>query len=488
MALKQRLLQRQVQKMIMSAKMQQSMHMLQLPILELNQLIAEEMATNPLLEESATSQDTDDRSDETRLTDAASPAEGQSAEADSVNVESPLILDEQHVELNLDWLDNDNIWASDFFDKSRISQAVEKHNFQQTLITTSSTLQDELTQQFRLINDDPDNWVIAEQIIGNIDENGYLATPIAEIAQSLNCRSERVEHVLKQVQCLEPAGVGARNLKECLLIQLKSQNQKNSYEEMIVENFLNELATKKYIKISKALKIPLPQVKNCAKKISQLDPKPGRNFSTEALRIIPDVILEKTSDNYEITINSKTQPKLSISKVYKKLLKDKSCTKETIKFIKEKLQSAQNLISGLNQREQTLERVARCIIEYQKDFIKKGIFNIKPLILKQIAEKLDLHPSTISRTVSNKYIQTPYGTIPLKKFFSQAIASEGGDLSNQKIKVTIDELIKTEAPNNPLSDQQIVKILVGKGIHISRRTVTKYRNALKVPPAYLRRR
>jgi RNA polymerase sigma-54 factor len=174
--------------------------------------------------------------------------------------------------------------------------------------------------------------------------------------------------------------------------------------------------------------------------------------------------------------------------MYKKLLKDKTCAEEALAFIREKIKSAQNLISGLSQRQQTLEQVTRCIIEYQKDFIEKGIFNLRPLTLKDVAEQLQVHPSTISRTVANKFVQTPFGTFALKKFFSQSISTEGGLLSNQKVKATIDELIKTESSENRLSDQEIVALLTEKGMPISRRTVTKYRNALKIPAAHLRRK
>jgi len=462
MALKQRLIQKQLQKMIMSMKMQQSMHILQLPIVELNQLIAQEIATNPVLE--------------------------TEIDKSTQSPDSPQIRDVKDMDFEREWVNNDNVWFSEFFDKSQVARSIEKHNFQETLITKPSTLLEELMQQFRLMNDSKQDQLIAEQIIGNIAENGFLVTSPEEIAQTLEIDVDQVEAVLKIIQSLEPAGVGARDLKECLILQLNRQGKENSKEAQIVAGFLPELASKKYAKISRELKIPLALIKKYAKKISQLDPKPCRNFATESLRIVPDVILEKTPEGYEITINSKNLPRLSISQLYKKMLKDKSCPEETLKFIKEKFKNAQNLISGLTQRQITLQRVTRCVIDYQIDFIDKGITTLKPLTLKEVAEKLEVHPSTISRTVANKYIQTPYGTFALKKFFSQAIASADGDLSNQKIKATIDEMIKKEPENSPYSDQEIVKLLKEKGMSISRRTVTKYRNALKIPPAHLRRK
>lgn len=470
MPLHQKMFQKQVQKMIMSAKMQQSMHILQLNLVEIDQLIAEEMAVNPVLEDTSLQTDT--------IKDATEPQ----------SEDGPKIREQENISLEPDWLDNDNVWFSDFFDRGKISDSIEKHNFQETMITNSSTLQDELMRQFRIMSEHDEDQLIAEQIIGNIAENGYLMTSVEEISQTNNFALDKVNRVLEIIQSLEPAGIAARDLRECLLIQLKRQGKENSHEAQIVADFLKELAAKKYAIISNALKLSLPQIKKYAQKISELDPKPCRSFATEALSIVPDVILEKAADKYEVIINSKNLPKLSISQLYKKMLKEKKCEKEALLFIREKLQNAQNLINGLTQRQQTLERVTKCIIEYQQDFIEKGISNLKPLTLKEVAEKLEVHPSTISRTVANKYIQTPYGTFALKKFFSQAISTEQGSMSNQNVKATIDELVKTESSDNPLSDQEILSLLAERNMMISRRTVTKYRNALKIPAAHLRRK
>ncbi|RKY36902.1 MAG: RNA polymerase sigma-54 factor [Candidatus Omnitrophota bacterium] len=477
---KQQLVQKQTQKMIMSIKMQQSMQILQMPVLELDQLIAEEIATNPALEEKVIQVE----NTKENARECTSAQETQ----DSANIDPVANTDEQDINAELQWLNNDDIWAHSFTDKSKISRELEKYNFQQALIIGTQTLQDDLLQQFRLSNNKPEDLQIAEQIIGNIDDNGYLSCSIEEISQTLHCTKELVAKILEQVQSLEPAGIGARDLKECLLIQLKSKGRGNSPESLIISNFLTELATRKYTKISKALKISLSQVKKYALKISDLNPKPCKNFSLPALRIIPDIFLEKTPGGYEITINSKHLQRLCISRLYKKILKNKSCSKEAIQFIRKKLASAQDLLNGLSLREQTLKKVTKCIIKQQPDFITHGISKLKPLTLREIAEKIHIHTSTVSRAISNKYIQTPYGTFAIKTFFSQAIFCEGEELSNRKIKLAVDELIKTEDSKKPLSDQKIVKLLAVKKMQISRRTVTKYRNALKIPAASLRKR
>ncbi len=466
MVFKQRLIQKQVQKMIMSQKMQQSMHILQLPILELNQLIAQEIATNPVLEEIAV------------------VPEG---------VESGPRLDlkdDKQLIRQMEWLDNDNVWSADFLDRSRIAEAGEKKDFQQSLISRSVSLQEELIQQFRLANEDEALFPTAEQIIGNIDENGYLTVPCSEIAAFLDCPIEHIETVLEMIQQLDPAGVGARDLQECLLIQLLRQGRgADSPEAAIVSGHIDNLARKRFNRIAKALGLSPSQVKKYAERIGRLDPKPCRGFATAAVRIVPDLILEKNGEKFEIIVNSRTLPRLSISRMYKKMLKDKSCSEEALTFIREKLKNAQYLISGLSQRQYTLQRVGQCIMEFQTEFVNTGSFNLKPITLRDIAEKLELHPSTISRTVAGKYIQTPHGTHALKSFFSQAVASEtGDDISNQKVKSVIMEMIKTEPEDSPLSDQKIVFLLKNSGMNISRRTVTKYRNSLRIPPAHLRRK
>ena len=454
----------------MSVKMQMSMHILQMPLIELDQYIAEELASNPTLEDGTLEKTAENIADGSVFSDE----------------NRPQIKDAADIEF--DWLDNDNVWFSDFFDRGKINESIEKHNYQETLITKSGTLREELLQQMRMLCSGEKLMKIAEQIIGNLDENGYLAAPLEEIARDSGVSPEEVIQVLEIVQSLEPAGIAARDLKECLLLQLDRRGCADGPEALIIKDFLPQLAAKKYADIAKALKISPEQVKKYAKRIAQLDPKPCRGFSEAAIRIIPDVILEKNPEGYEVIINTKNLPRLSISKLYKKLIKEKNCSKETLAYLKEKLKNAENLINGLTQREETLRQVALSIIDRQQPFLEKGLSSLSPLTLRQIAEVLKLHPSTISRTVANKYIQTPFGTFPLKRFFTQAVVTERGTLSNQKIKSTLEFLIKTEPADKPLSDQELVGKLTEKGMKVSRRTVTKYRNELKLPAAHLRKR
>ena len=458
---KLRIQQKQLQKMLLSAKMQQSMHMLQMSVLDLQQLIAEELSTNPFLEDATVKKDSN-------LDEAAAQKDKN--------------------ELELDWLEHDSIWLSDYFDKNKSIYLGEKHDFKQMLLTTSSTLQEELLAQFRLLNDDPQNMRIAEQIIGNINDNGYLVAGTEEIADTLDCPQKNIEEVLEQVQTLDPPGVGARSLKECLLIQLKKKGKINSLEMAVVENHLDELAAKKYKQIGKSLNLSLSQVKTLAHSIIGLNPKPGRNFAPEAKGIIPDIILEKTAQGHEVVINSYNLPVLSISQLYKNALKNKECPEQTLNFLKEKLKNAQDMLNGLKARHITLKNITECLLAIQDDFMQKGLSALKPMTLNDIARKLDIHPSTVSRAIANKFIQTPYGTVELKKFFSHAVGAKEDNLSNQKVMEILSELIKTEQKEKPISDQKIIEILKKKNIQISRRTITKYRNILKIPTAHLRKR
>jgi len=478
MPLKQRMLQRQVQRMIMSLKMQQSMHMLQLPLLELSQLIAQELDTNPVLEELAPAG-----------AEQVDPLSAADAPVNSLagDTPQPLNLDKIQDRIGSDWGDDANIWESDFFDRSNMESTQEKREFQQTLITKPESLREELTRQFRILHPLESEWLIAEQLIGNIDEDGYLRIPLEEIALQLSVPSERVDQILALVQELEPSGVGARSLKECLLIQLRRKGRQETPEYVIVEHFLDDMAAKRWDAIGNALHLTLVQVKRYVQAIASLDPRPCRGFSIEAIKVVPDVILEKTSDGFEISVNTNYLPRLGISQLYRNMLKNKKCTEETLTFIREKMKNAENLLNGLTQRQHTLQLVATSVLQHQKAFMETGSSGFNPLSLKQVAQELGIHPSTVSRTVAHKYIQTPYGTFALRHFFSQAVATDDGVISNQNIKHTLETMVQTESPKKPFSDQEIVRRLQAQGIHISRRTVTKYRNLLKIPPAHERR-
>ncbi|MCM8813659.1 MAG: RNA polymerase factor sigma-54 [Candidatus Omnitrophica bacterium] len=467
--LRQKLLQKQMQKMILSLKMQQSMHILQLPVIELDQLLEQAIAENPVLEEIPGSS-----------ADDASHAEPEAPAPDSPDIN-------QASARELEWLNEETVWSSEELDRSRINADEEKYEFQQSLLSKPTSLSDDLIRQFRLSHDNPLTIAIAEYIIGNINYNGYLGCSLEEIAQALHTPIDTVAAVLTLVQRLEPAGIGARDLRECLLLQLDRQGKNNSPEAQLIRTYLQELAEKQYAQISKAVNMPISLIKEYAEHIAALDPKPCRMYSPDALRIVPDVILEKTPGGFDITVNSEPLPQVRINQLYKKMLKEKSCPAETLNFIKEKLKTAQYLIDGISQRQHTLERVTRCIIETQQDALIDGTFEIKPLTLRDIAEKINMHPSTISRTVANKYIQTPYGTVPLKRFFSQAVATAHGDISNEKIKTALTEIIMSEPAEKPFSDETIVQKLNAHGMKISRRTVTKYRLALNIPPAHARR-
>jgi RNA polymerase sigma-54 factor len=347
-------------------------------------------------------------------------------------------------------------------------------------------LQEHLLKQLHLQKLDQTSYLVGEELIGNIDEDGYLRIDLNEISTKLNVSLSKVRKILSLVQQFDPAGVGARDLKECLLIQLKAKGLEEEIFEEIIEKFLSQLANRDYEKIEKSLRISEKELKKFLEILKTLDPKPGRNygqiFPTYA---IPEIFVEIDQDgNYQLRINERDLPKIKINKKYIQLLKDPNTSPETKKYLREKMKSAKELISALEQRNQTILKIANFLIQYQKDFFSDGKSGLKPLTLKEVAQATGLDESTISRAVSGKYMETPLGIIELRELFSSQVKG----ISSKVIKEKIKEIIAGENPRKPLSDGKIAEILKQEGIEVARRTIAKYREELKILPAKLRRR
>lgn len=324
---------------------------------------------------------------------------------------------------------------------------------------------------------------IGQEIIGNINENGYLKANLDEIANTLNVTAEKVENVLKLIQQFEPAGVGARTVSECLLIQLELANEKNPLLRQIIEFHLEDVAKKNYSLIAKTLKVSLEQIEPLIKKILRLDPKPGRNYSVgEIQHIIPDIIIEPREEDLEITINNEDIPSLNINKTYRDMLNKNNLDPQTKEFLTNKLRDALELLRAVFKRQRTLRKVIEIITQIQHDAIKEGLSYLKPLTLQEIAQKLNMHESTISRTVMNKYVQLPWGVVALKDFFTSHVHDKNGQsVSSSHIKGLIQEIIEQEDKKHPLSDEDISKLLLNeKQLHVCRRTVAKYRDEFKI--------
>ncbi len=328
-------------------------------------------------------------------------------------------------------------------------------------------------------------------LIENIDENGYLTTTADQVAMDLGMSAENVENVLCTIQTFEPLGVGARNLKECLQIQIREDENKNPHVEKIIEDYLEDVANNRLLKISKELDIDLKEVQQICDYIKTLEPKPGRCFNSGGDRvkyITPDATIEFIDGEYIILLNDVTGPRLNINNFYRELMRQEQDTNAT-EFLTEKLNSAMWIIRSIEQRRITIYKVVESILKFQIDFFNIGEKGLKPLTLKEVADDIGVHESTVSRATNGKYVQTPRGLYELKFFFSSGLSSnKGGDVSSTSIKSVIKDIIEGENIRKPYSDQQISDILKEKGISISRRTVAKYRDELEIPSSSMRRR
>ena len=381
-------------------------------------------------------------------------------------------------------IEEENAWWEQRVPQTSVDE--EKKAYLESLITKPESLQEHLLKQLFLQKLSKKNLEIAEQIIGNIDEDGYFKGDISEIAKKYKASKKTVEKVLKLIQTFDPLGVGARDLKECLTVQLKAKGFTNKEFEEIISHYLTELATHDYEKIEKELNISEDKLQKFIKILKTLDPKPGRNYTNSfPSYAIPELLLEIDDEgNFHLYLNEREIPKIRINKNYLKLLKDPNTPKDAKKFLRGKLKSARELISALEQRNKTILKIANFLINYQKEFFLNGKSALRPLTLRKVAEETGLDESTISRAVNGKFMETPQGIIELRELFSGQVRG----ISSESIKEKIKEIIAGENPKKPLSDGEIVEILKQEGIEIARRTVAKYREEMKILPAKLRRR
>lgn len=450
----------QAQKLVMTPELQQAIQLLQFTSHELNEYLENEMETNPLLE----------------------------VKTDAKEHENIDEIESKNEEI--DWeefLENyDDISYTVTAPRDRNEKEITYDNF----ITYSSSLKEHLLLQLNLNISNEIDKIIGELIIESIDQNGYLITSTESLAKDLKIPFERVEKVLLQIQTFDPIGIGARDLKECLMIQLRERKIKDENIYLVVENYLEDVAHNRLCKISKELGIELKDVQDICDYIKTLEPKPGRCFSgdmEEVKYITPDITLRYLDGEYIIILNDNTAPRLNINRFYKGLMASSDDPNIT-EFITKKLNSAMWIIKSIEQRRMTIYNVVESILKFQSDFFEKGEKALKPLTLKDVADDIGVHESTVSRATNGKYMQTPRGLFELKYFFTSGVSSEKGSLSATSIKVMIRDMIEKEDPKKPLSDQKIADILKEKSISISRRTVAKYRDELDIPSSSKRRR
>jgi len=351
------------------------------------------------------------------------------------------------------------------------------------LITQKTSLKDTLLNEFSMFTSDPMELKIADEIIGNIDENGYLKVSLEEVSLKLSTPITLVKKVLSIIQRLEPPGIAARSLSECLIIQLNLSGDFNPLTRLIINEHLEDLAKKNYKKIAKCLKQALEEIKKHVAKIAKLNPKPAWNFTHERIQhVIPDITIDNSSGEVEIFINNEDLPTLNINKDYKALLKNSEFEPKTKEFLASKLREAIELLNAINKRQATLRKIVEIIAEVQQEAIEDGLSYLKPLNFKDVAQRLNIHESTVSRAIMNKYVTLPYGTVALKRFFSNSLKNqEGESISSNHIKKLIKELIDNEDKNHPLSDLKICDHLSQEHkLNVKRRTITKYREEMKI--------
>jgi len=475
-----RIIQQQAQKLILSPQIRQYLKLLQLPLAELVQEVQSELAENPILEEKQSeeipSAQTAESSPEDRTTD------------------------ELHVGESYDSLSevDDSFWSSyEYADRSGVNpkDLQKKKSYQEALIVKPEALSDFVLWQLRFLELSENEQKIAEEIVGNIDEEGYLRAEIQEVAGTCQANVPVVEKILSEIQQLDPPGLGARNLQEALLIQLRKKGPEARIASAIVADHLPLLQKRDWQQLAKILSVDIREIRKAAALIGRLEPKPGRTFySEEPIAVTPDATIFYTDDDddekkMKIEIHEESIPELRINAYYRRLLRDKSVDAKTKDFIREKIQSAMNFMKALSLRKSTLRGITEEIIRVQADFFDKGFSHLRPLRLKDIAQNLQIHESTVSRALQGKYISTPQGTIPYKSFFSTKLESTDGLAQSQKSAMEkIRRLIEKEDPKQPLSDQHLVQKLKDSGVAIARRTVAKYRELLKILPSHLRRK
>jgi RNA polymerase sigma-54 factor len=487
------------QQLVMTPQLQQAIKLLQLSRMELVDLVRTEMTENPLL-------DGADENDEQAVPDGASPAEAAEIEAKPEHKEaekSEEVKGEEGAN-EIDWdqyLDHYQLQGHTAPSNRGLSDE-ELPGYEATL-TRKEDLKDHLEWQLRLSAFTPDEARTAMLIIGNLDEDGYFkmprvegeaeetatTDPLVRVAFEAGVGVELAEAVLHRLQQFDPIGVAARDLRESLLIQVRYLNADTPEIVAIIERHLKHLESKNYGAIAKDLKLSIEEVVKAVKVISHLEPKPGRAYSSEdAQYITPDVYVHKMGDKYITVLNDDGLSKLRISGMYRAALKNGEAGKAK-EYIQERLRSAVWLIRSIHQRQRTIYKVTESIVKFQRDFLDKGIAFLKPLILRDVAEDIGMHESTVSRVTTNKYVHTPQGIYELKFFFNSAINKTGGDeIASEAVKNHIKQIVAAEDPRRPHSDQRIVEILKGQGVELGRRTVAKYREVLGLLPSSKRKK
>ncbi len=511
MGLGLQLTQRLSQSLVLAPQLQQSLALLQAPSLELKALVEQELQQNPVLEEVLETEaelrekvsDGEDTSGEDApageeietetptATDLAEPTEDAKFDAAAERVANEPVDDFQAEFEKLVQMDQD--WRDHFSQANTVSRSSaedeEKREFMLNSITSEASLAQHLMEQVRDTELGEVERGLAELLIGNIDDYGYLMVTVEELATATNLPVENISQVLKIIQSFEPAGVGARDLRECLLLQLERAGKDTTLEYRIIRDHMEALGKRKIPDIARGTSHSVDDVQEAIARIGRLDPRPGRAFLPVIEQYVaPEVFVVKNGEDFTVTTNDSQIPHLRISNVYKDLMASGGDNAEVKNYIREKIRAGKFLIKSLHQRQTTIGNIGREIVKRQREFMEQGVAHLKPMTMAQVADVVGVHETTVSRAVSGKYIQTPQGVFEMKYFFTAGLSSASGtDVSNTSVKDMIAEIFKNENSGRPLSDQEVVKMITAKGINIARRTVAKYRDELGILPSNLRK-
>lgn len=495
MALEQKLRLKLSQRLVMTPSLQQAIKLLQLSRLELEETLSQEILENPILdveepgEEGAVSGEAGQRTEETGEDRPAAPAETEALPS----------AEETYNDIDVEAFFSDYLADSRIEGPSMATYSRDDEVPLENVVSAAPGLYDHLLWQLHLI-DCPDNLTpVCEFIIGNLDEDGFLRATDAEIERALDADETQIERALAIVRSLDPTGVAARNLQECLLLQLHALRKDCSDESelmvlgrvrRVLEEHWDALLHQKWEKIATALECEVADLKPVLDVIQRLEPKPGRNYSHDRNQYIePDVYIRKVEGEYTIALNDDGLPKLRINSKYARMLEGGSVDPQVANYLREKMRNAVWLMKSIDQRQRTIYKVARSIVSFQRDFLDQGIEHLRPMVLRQVAEDIGMHESTISRVVSNKYMYTPRGLFPMKFFFHSGVDSARGEnVSSLVVKERIRKVIEAEDPARPLSDSKIMKMLQREGIRLARRTVAKYREEMFIPSSDKRKK
>ncbi|HVA00780.1 MAG TPA: RNA polymerase factor sigma-54 [Terriglobia bacterium] len=469
---------RVAQKQILTPGLVQMVSLLALNKLELCDMINQEMVANPVLEE--VSEDVPSIEEIAQKIDRDSPRESSPEQDHPVNGNRDSFEAIDYGSFFRDYLDPGY--------RAPAGEIYEKPSFENFLAQAAS-LTDHLEWQLSLSVCSEEVAEAARSIIGNLNEDGYLTAQMEEIVQSGGHTLMDLDVALALVQDFDPLGVAARDVRECLLIQLRTLAPENSLAAQIVSDHLKLLQNKRHREIARALDRPIQAVERAIEVIRKLDPRPGQRYNkTEPRLIEPDVSFVKTSEGYEVRLNEDGLPQLRLSRHYRQMLTDKSATREVRSYVKERCNSALQLIKNIEQRKHTIARVCESIIRRQMEFLEKGIDFLRPMMIKEVAEEVGVHPSTVSRAVSSKYAHTPQGVYELRYFFSESVQGpRGGNTPLIQLKRIVKKMIEEEDSAHPLTDEQIMLHLQERGYNVTRRTVAKYREDMKIPSTHQRR-